>query len=220
MLMCIWSLLFLRPSNYLLLIWPDKKKIFKLKKIRDVSSDGGHEGRQCGRHKKPSSKGKRKKKRRYSSESDSSSDTESESSENDSDSDSFTSFTSDVSSSSDDRRHRRKKYSRRDKYKHGKRKRDRRREKRRKRRDRKSRHKAKRLSSNYCVKFFMVYKDSEPFCYVDTRMSESESEMGSTNGSSSDDDGNHKLRVQRSKVSSHVSGKSTFFFFRCVSAFD
>ncbi|KAJ8459844.1 hypothetical protein OPV22_032770 [Ensete ventricosum] len=158
----------------------DKKKIFKLKKIRDVSSDGGHEGRQCGRHKKPSSKGKRKKKRRYSSESDSSSDTESESSENDSDSDSFTSFTSDVSSSSDDRRHRRKKYSRRDKYKHGKRKRDRRREKRRKRRDRKSRHKAK-------------------------RMSESESEMGSTNGSSSDDDGNHKLRVQRSKVSSHVS---------------
>ncbi|CAL9130057.1 unnamed protein product [Musa textilis] len=160
----------------------DKKKNFKLKKVKDVSSDDGHEGRRYGRHKKPSSKGKRKKKRRrYSSESDSSSDTESESSETDSDSDSFTSSTSDVSSSSDNRRHRRKKYSRRDKYKHGKRKRDRRREKRRKRRDRKSRQKARRL------------------------MSESDSETGSANGSSSDDDGNHKRRVQKSKVPSHVS---------------
>lgn len=69
------------------------------------------------------------------------------------------------------------------------------------------------------VKFFMVYKDSEPFYYVDTRMSESDSEMGSTNGSSSDDDGNHKRRAQKSKVPSHVSGKSTFFLFQMCQCF-
>lgn len=65
----------------------------------------------------------------------------------------------------------------------------------------------------------MVYKDSEPFYYVDTRMSESDSETGSTNGSNSDDDGNHKRRVQKSKVPSHVSGKSTFFLFQMCQCF-
>ncbi|KAJ8480204.1 hypothetical protein OPV22_023931 [Ensete ventricosum] len=84
------------------------------------------------------------------------------------------------SSSSDDRRHKRRKYSKRDKYKRGKRKRDRGQEKRRRKRERKLRHKLRRIM-------------------------ESESETESTNGSSSHDDGYHKRRVRKSKVSSHVS---------------
>lgn len=45
---------------------------------------------------------------------------------------------------------------------------------------------------------------------------ESESETESTDGSSSHDDGYHKRRVRKSKVSSHVSGMSNFFFFRIL----
>ncbi|CAL9123387.1 unnamed protein product [Musa acuminata var. zebrina] len=155
----------------------DKKKDSKSKQVKDASDDS----RRRGRHKK-SSKGRRKwkRKRYYSSESDSSSDAETETSDTDSDSDSDTSSMSDVSSSSDDRRHKRRKYSKRDKYKRGKRKRDRGQEKRRRKRERKLRHKLRRIM-------------------------ESESETESTDGSSSHDDGYHKRRVRKSKVSSHVS---------------
>ncbi|KAA8525377.1 hypothetical protein F0562_007205 [Nyssa sinensis] len=126
----------------------EKKRANKLKMGKDASSEANsHELRRRGKHKKSSREKRKKRRRYYTSESDSSSDTELESSEADTDSDSYISSSSDFTSSSDDRRKKRKRSSKRDRYRRGKR-RDRRRDKKHKRRDKRSKHRSKRASDS------------------------------------------------------------------------
>ncbi|CAK9176301.1 unnamed protein product [Ilex paraguariensis] len=122
----------------------EKKKVNKLKMGKDASSEANsQEIRRRGKHKKSLKERRKKRRRYYTSESDSSSDSETETSESDSDSDSYISSSTDISSSSADKRRKRKRSSKRDKYRRGKR-RDKRREKKRKRRDKRSKRRSKR----------------------------------------------------------------------------
>ncbi|KAF2303871.1 hypothetical protein GH714_024009 [Hevea brasiliensis] len=165
----------------------DKKKVHKLKMGKDALSDSdSHEARKKGKHKKSSRDRKKKRRRYHSSESESSYDSDMGSSESDSDSDSYMS-SSDISSSSDERRKKRKRSSKRDKYRRGKR-REKRREKRQKKRDKRSRRRSRRASDS-------LTED------------ESESKSG---GSSDDDDLEVQAKDRRRKDASMKNGLEHF----------